>query len=76
MKTIRAKFLCTSVQDFGNDVKQISLQAVTTGSEENKSFSKYTPNATLNITITNPDASDIFKPKKEYYLDIVEATAV
>lgn len=71
--SIKAKFICQSVTDFGTQ-KQVQLFAVTSGSEENKSFSKFTPGGTLNITVDNETkASDFFQPKKEYYLTFDEA---
>ena len=55
---MRAKFICISVTDYGGSEK-INLQAVVSGSSENESFSKYTPSATLEMSIDNPDARDM-----------------
>ena len=45
---------------------------VISGSEENKSFAKYTPSGNLHIWISyETQASDAFEPGKEYYLDIL-----
>lgn len=73
-KTIRAKFVCESVTENADGNKGVNLTAVTSGSEENKSFSKYTPagNVYLNVS-KETDAADTFKPGKEYYLDFTEA---
>lgn len=59
-----------------NQCKLVSLRAVTTGSEENKSFAKYTPAGTLYMTISDEtQAADLFEQGKEYYLDISAAEA-
>lgn len=69
---IKAKMKCESVlkTEFGEEVK---LTAVSSGSEENKTFSKYTPSANHSMTITNPDALGAFAPGKSYYLTFEEA---
>lgn len=69
MKTLRAKFSVTSVTNFPDQSQAVNLHAVTSGSEENKSFSKYTPWGELKINITNPDAINFFKPGDEIYLN-------
>jgi len=66
MKNLLAKFKVGSVVDFGNNNKEANLSAVTATSEENKSFSIYTPSASLKIHITNPDALDFFEAGSEY----------
>lgn len=43
------------------------------GSEENKSFSQFTPSGLLEMHVTNPAAHGFFKPGHSYYLDITEA---
>lgn len=73
MSTVRAKFVCESVTNFEHS-KSVQLRAVTSGSEENKSFSKYTPIGNITIGIDNEtDAADLFEPGKEYYLDFSKA---
>ena len=72
-ETVRAKFKCTSVTNYESS-KGIELSAVISGSEENKSFSKYTPSGHLRIGIDNDaPASNFFTPGKEYYIDFQEA---
>ena len=51
------------------DSTSVVLRAVYGDSEENKTFSKWTPSAHLQINITNPDASSYFEVGQEYYLD-------
>ena len=70
---VKAKFKCVSVTDTGSQ-KTVKLQPVTTGSEENQSFAKYTPSGELWMNIDNETpASEAFSPTKEYYLTFDEA---
>ena len=67
---VTAKFVCEFVQDFGQQ-KNVALRPVTSGSEENKNFSAYTPNGRLELTIDkSTPAADYFTPRAEYYLTI------
>lgn len=66
MKTLLAKFKVGSVTDFGNNNVEANLSAVTNDSPENKTFSIYTPNASVKIHITNPDALKFFEAGAEY----------
>jgi hypothetical protein len=75
MNTVRAKFVCDGIVDhpeYGQKV--VSFTPVIGGSEENKSFAKYTPagNACLNISYET-EAANFFEKNKEYYLDFSEA---
>lgn len=71
--SIKAKFKCNYVTEYENQ-KQALLVPVIGNSEENKTFSKYTPSGKLEIMIDNETpASDYFKPGKEYYLTFEEA---
>lgn len=75
MSKVRAKFICNGVQDYPeNEQKTVSFTPVLSGSDENKSFSKYTPagNATLCISYET-EASNFFEEGKEYYLDFTKA---
>ena len=73
MEILLAKFKVGSTTNFGNNNVQANLSAVTNDSEENKSFSKYTPNASLQMHITNPEALDFFEPGEEYILEFRKA---
>jgi hypothetical protein len=64
----RCKFRCDSVTDHGNGYKSVALQAVSGGSEENKSFHQATPNGKLEFSWANQNV--FFEPGKEYYVDI------
>lgn len=72
---VKAKFICTTVEDQPDyQQKVVSFTPVVSGSEENKSFAKYTPagSAQLWISYETP-ASDFFEPTKEYYLTFEKA---
>lgn len=74
----RAKFKCVAVEDYGVN-KKVKLQVVYEGElgkdEENKRFTKATPNGEAWLTIDNPAASVQFKPGREYYATFEEAPA-
>lgn len=75
MEKVRAKFKCIKVEDQPNSgQKLVDFTPVIDGSDENKSFAKYTPaaGAYLNISYETP-ASDFFEEGKEYYLDFTKA---
>ncbi len=72
MDSLKAKFKVGSVTDFGNNNIKANLSAVTNDSEENKTFSIYTPSATLEMHITNPNALGFFKAGKEYVCEFRE----
>jgi len=71
--TVRAKFYCDSITQYVTN-KGITFRAVTKGSEENKSFAKYTPSGELRLSIDpSTPAFDAFVVGKEYYIDIQDA---
>lgn len=69
---VRAKFRVQSITE-DNSGKSIKLLPVTTGSEENKSFFRWTPSGVIDLIILNPAASGQFKVDKQYYVDFTEA---
>lgn len=71
---MRAKMQCQSVTDFGT-TEQVTLTAVYSSdpSNPNSTWSKFTPAATVAITISNPEARGHFKPGAEYFVDFSEA---
>lgn len=72
--TVRAKFKCNSIQKSqDNSSAVVNMMAVTTGSAENESWSKYTPSGQLQMVISNPAAVEHFEQGKEYYIDIQPA---
>lgn len=71
--SIRAKFRVHSVSQENAESQSVRLHPVYTGSDENKSFSKFTPSGELQMSITNPAAQGFFVNGREYYLDITPA---
>lgn len=72
--TTRAKFKCITVTEHEGGNKSASFTPVVGGSEENKTFWKYTPSGSLDLTWLNPNVE--FRPGQEYYLDITPAIPV
>lgn len=75
---VRAKFQVSSVKlSLGYDgtvgTAEVELHPVTSGSEENKGFWKYTPNGAIRMSITNPDAYNQFRIGQEFYVDFTPA---
>jgi hypothetical protein len=66
---LRAKMKCDSVTKTVNG-ETIRLHPVHADSEENKTWSKWTPSGGLELTITNPDAFGKLVPGGEYLLDL------
>lgn len=71
--TVRAKFRCMSITETEGGNKTVQLAAVTSGSEENKEFFKWTPSAQINLSTLNPAAAAQFKPGAEFYVDFTPA---
>jgi dihydrodipicolinate reductase len=71
MSQVRAKFKVNSVQENEDGSKQVSMSPVTSGSEENKSFWEATPSGSIELYITNPDAS--FDEGSDYFVDFTKA---
>lgn len=71
---VRAKFKCDSNEPKEGDQHQVKLSAVMGGSEENKSFSRWTPVANVEMWISDETpAGNLFEQGKEYYLDFTAA---
>lgn len=73
MKTLLAKFKVGSTTNYGNNNLGVKLSPVIGGSEENKSFSMYTPSGSIELHITNPSALNFFEPAGEYYVEFKKA---
>lgn len=71
--TILAKFKVGSTTDFGNNNQEVKMTPVIGRSEENKSFSMYTPSGEIRLHITNPAVLDFFKAAGEYYVEFKKA---
>jgi hypothetical protein len=52
---------------------KVKLQVVYGDSEENKTFSKYTPSGSVELYITNSEAYEAFELGKSYYIDFTPA---
>lgn len=66
---VRAKFVVDSITQHRGG-KTVVLVPVTTGSEENKSFWKYTPTGKLEMFMNEGvEAADSFQVHQEYYID-------
>ena len=71
---VRAKFRVTSKNEDG-DLTTIILMPVCDGSEENKTFWKYTPSGEIKLGCCNPAASEKFVENAEYYVDFTKAAS-
>lgn len=73
---VRAKFYVYSVTRITGGNVSVVLQPVTSGSEENKSFWKYTPSGKLEMQMSaGIAAADAFEPGQEFYLDFTPVLA-
>lgn len=66
---IRCKFRCTQKVEKENGF-QVAFEPVTTGSNENEAFFKWTPWGKMEFGTINEDAAKQFLVGKEYYIDI------
>jgi hypothetical protein len=73
MKHLLAKFKVSSVTDYGNNNHETKMSPVVSGSDENKSFSLYTPNGDFRIMVNNPDLIGFFVAGDEHYFKIWNA---
>jgi len=71
MSQVRAKFKCIAVNDDPEyQQKLIAFNPVIGGSDENKSFAKYTPAGSISLNISyETQASNFFEEGKEYFVD-------
>lgn len=74
--SVRAKFVVDSITQHRGG-KSVVLVPVTSGSDENKSFWKYTPSGKLEMFMNEGvEAADAFAVGQEYYLDFTQAVPV
>ena len=71
--TVRAKFRVSSVTRMENEASRVTLNPVTSGSEENRAFYKWTPGGNIVLETVNTDASKQFEPGREFYVDFTLA---
>jgi hypothetical protein len=69
---IRAKFICSTVEQRGNTFS-VYLSPVVGGSEENNSFYKATPGGAIALEVVSEDTADNFEQGQEYYVDFSKA---
>lgn len=65
----RAKFTVQSRTELNGGGFRVELTPVTTGSDENKEFFKWTPGGKIEISTINESAAEQFIPGKEVYVD-------
>lgn len=65
---IVAKFTCQSITKDSSGGETVKLTAVTGDSDENKSWSEYTPYGSLEMLISNKAAHGKFVPGEDYIL--------
>ena len=73
---VRAKFVVNEIarNKYGDEEQQsIRMSAVMSGSEENKTFFRWTPSAKIELNTVNPEAGNQFELGKEYYVDFTKA---
>lgn len=74
--SVRAKMKCVSIAPCEWDSEAgstIRLEPVIDGSDENKSFYRYTPGGQVVLSTVNKAAADQFVQGKEYYVDFTAA---
>lgn len=76
---IRAKFLCIEKAESGYKPDQtqtkVLMQPVTSDSEENDKFFRYTPAGKIELMTLNAKAAGQFEAGKEYYVDFTSTDA-
>lgn len=75
---IKARFTLQSIEQHATHADDeclcnVRFTAVTASNEDCKSWSKYTPNGELTMTITNPGALSALSVGQDYLLDISPA---
>lgn len=82
MKTMRAKLKINRIEQHGPS-ETLHFNAVASvkaypadGSDEDNTFAKFTPSATLSIQITNPSLLGEFAVGESYYVDFTPVSLV
>lgn len=70
---MRAKLRVTSVKKTEGEQEVLEMTAVVSGSEEDNTYSKYTPSANLTMVVSNPDLLGKFSPGQKLYVDFTLA---
>lgn len=75
---MRAKMKLVSIT-VGQGSEKLSFQAVAAssypedGSDENNTYARWSPSASVDLTVMNPALHGKFKPGEEYYVDFIPA---
>jgi hypothetical protein len=70
---IRAKFKVSSVEHNEGGTSTLNSYPVTSGSEENKEFFKYTPGGNIKLSVLKTEALEGFDPGTEFYVVLTPA---
>lgn len=74
MKTVIAKFKCTSIKEYEGGGKEFELSAVMGDTPENKGFNDYTPSGSLRFMVApGKPAAEYFTPGGEYHIEFSKA---
>lgn len=72
--TMRAKMKLYSVTAYENGGGEtLKFTAVSGGSPEDNSYSKFTPSGTIELFVSNPDLAGKLKPGETFYVDFTPA---
>lgn len=73
---VRCKFVVDSISKTRFSHHTIEMSPVSSGSEENKNFWKWTPGGKISFNSINDEAVKQFEVGKEYYVDFTDANQV
>jgi hypothetical protein len=79
MTTMRAKLQIASVTKHAHGVETLKFHAVAKtpypddGSDEDNTYAKFSPSASLEITVANPALLGKFEPGQKFYVDFTPA---
>lgn len=74
--SMRAKFVIGSIERSGtpdSESETLKMSAVTNGTAEDNTFARFTPSASLSLTLTNQDLIGKFNPGEKFYVDFTPA---
>jgi hypothetical protein len=70
---VRAKMKVDAVTYAAGEMCTVVLSPVINGSDENKTFYKFTPGGKVEMQVVAPETAKQFEPGKEYYVDFTPA---
>lgn len=79
MTNMRAKLQIASITQHSAECETLQFHAVAAkrypedGSDEDNTYAKFSPSASLSITIANPALIGKFAPGEKYYVDFTKA---